>query len=121
MSGRSATCGMPGTKPSARPPRTSRIGYGTRKSGASVSSAAPAPRIASRTSESCAVKPTDSMLSVCERCRLDADELVELRIDDGAVRARAAVHDVASPIPRLDDVVAVAAEQRVLAGTADDQ
>ena len=49
-SGGSSSSGIPGTKPIAIPPRTSRIGYGMRSAGASTSSAATATRRPSRTS-----------------------------------------------------------------------
>src|SRR6266540_4029214 len=39
MSGASESCGSPGTKPSATPPKTSRTGTGSRSAGASASSA----------------------------------------------------------------------------------
>src|SRR2546423_323801 len=55
-SGGSWRVGIPGTKPSARPARTRRIGYGIRSAGASASRTATASRRASRISCSCTPK-----------------------------------------------------------------
>src|SRR6266576_782614 len=55
-SGGSWRVGITGTKPSARPARTSRIGYGIRSAGASASRTATASRRASRISCSCTPK-----------------------------------------------------------------
>src|SRR5256884_1580376 len=55
-SGGSWRVGIPGTKPSARPARTRRIGYGIQSAGASASRTATASRRASRISCSCTPK-----------------------------------------------------------------
>ena len=51
--GRQVDLGQPGTKPSASPPSTSRIGYGIRSFGTSTSIAAPAASSTSRLTRSC--------------------------------------------------------------------
>src|SRR6185437_16608122 len=56
MSGGRVIVGIPGTNPSARPPSTSRIGYGTRITGASTSSAASETSKARRTRSWCGPK-----------------------------------------------------------------
>src|SRR5947208_15788076 len=68
--------GIPGTKPSASPPSTSRIGYGVRRIGARTSSAAIATSSASRTRSSCAPKLINATIRIA---RHDAHMQVELR------------------------------------------
>src|SRR2546423_8999354 len=55
-SGGSCNEGIPGTKPSASPPRTRKIGYGTRSTGAKIRSAPRDRSRATRTSCSCVPK-----------------------------------------------------------------
>src|ERR671934_2822679 len=73
-SGGRASEGTPGTKPSARPPRTRKIGYGIRSAGAAISSATSDTRRARRTSWSWVVKSTarayvlPRLLRICGIC-----------------------------------------------------
>src|SRR5438132_8501037 len=73
-SGGSCSVGIPGTKPRARPPRTRKIGYGIRSSGAAIRSAAMETRRATRTSCSCVPKciprayAAPTLLRMCGIC-----------------------------------------------------
>src|ERR671936_584696 len=70
--------GIPGTNPSASPPRTRRIGYGIRTTGEATSIAASATSRASRTSWSCVPKCTSgayaapTLLRMCGICGIAA-------------------------------------------------
>src|SRR5919201_282062 len=83
--------GIPGTNPSASPPRTRRIGYGIRTTGEATSIAASATRSAKRTSCSCVPKCTSRayaahrLLRMCGICgiavadgRADLDRLAAM-------------------------------------------
>src|SRR5436189_630597 len=74
MSGGRLIVGIPGTKPSASPPRTRKIGYGTRSFGAAINSTASTAKSASRISWSWVVKCTGRayvvprLLGMCGIC-----------------------------------------------------
>src|SRR2546430_17042204 len=70
-SGGSCSVGTPGTKPSARPPRTSSIGYGIRSVGATARSAATATSRASRTSWAWVPKSTPRAYAAATSLRQD--------------------------------------------------